>query len=143
MSTVLSSVNTQSLTLVILATSTISLLTLVAIGVLYRHFHRIILQQQNVIHNLKEDVSALCSGAIGLGEHLTRLEEKNKVLLKRQDQLEMHEAPEYSYRQALKLAQKGADVDEVMADCGIARGEAELILLANRMGDTARKYKRN
>lgn len=36
------------------------------------------------------------------------------------------------YSQAIQLAQQGADVSEVAANCGISRGEAELIVAMHR-----------
>lgn len=36
------------------------------------------------------------------------------------------------YSQAIQLAQQGAEVDEVAANCGISRGEAELIVAMHR-----------
>jgi len=133
MNSALFSVPVTSLALATLAMSAILLLTLVAVAMLYRHFNNVFTQQETTIAILKEDLSALCSGAIGIGEHVSRLEENARSLTVRQDKLEMQEAPERSYKQALKMAQRGAALSDVIEDCGIARGEAELILLANRL----------
>jgi len=133
MNSALFSVPTTSLALATLTMSAILLLTLVGMVVLYRHFNHVLSQQETTISMLREDLSALCSGAIGIGEHVTRLEDNARSLTVRQDKLEMQEAPERSYKQALKMAQRGAQLNEVIEDCGIARGEAELILLANRL----------
>ena len=82
---------------------------------------------------LRDDLSALCSGAVGLGEHLTQLEQRAVQLTQRQDKIEMQSPSTQSYRHARKLVDKGADLEEVIADCGLARGEAELVALAHRI----------
>jgi hypothetical protein len=41
-------------------------------------------------------------------------------------------APSSPYSQAIQLAKQGADVSEVAANCGISRGEAELIVAMHR-----------
>ena len=39
-----------------------------------------------------------------------------------------------AYSQAIQLAQSGADADKVCAECGISRGEADLIVALYRTG---------
>ncbi len=90
-------------------------------------------EQQNSLYALQADVSAMCSGAVNLGEHLAHLEQRAHLLTRRQDQLEMKEPATQNYRQASKMMNKGAELEEVIADCGIARGEAELVALAQRI----------
>ena len=90
-------------------------------------------EQQNSLYALQADVSAMCSGAVNLGEHLAHLEQRAHLLTRRQDQLEMKDPATQSYRQASKMMNKGAELEEVIADCGIARGEAELVALAQRI----------
>jgi hypothetical protein len=38
------------------------------------------------------------------------------------------------YSDAVKMAGEGADVDQLAANCGISRAEAELIVAVNRLG---------
>jgi len=90
-------------------------------------------EQQNSLYALQADVSAMCSGAVGLGEHMVHLEQRAHLLTRRQDQLEMKEPATQNYRQAGRMMNKGAELEEVIADCGIARGEAELVALAQRI----------
>jgi hypothetical protein len=78
---------------------------------------------------MQSDLNAMCSGAVGIGEHLTKLEERTQRLVLRQDALETQEAPERSYRHAIKMLRNGANLDQIMSDCGLARGEAELLML--------------
>ncbi|MDT8384978.1 MAG: DUF2802 domain-containing protein [Gammaproteobacteria bacterium] len=90
-------------------------------------------QQQTTITTLQSDIRAVCAGAVKLGEHLAHMEQRTHRLGQRQDQLEMNASGSQSYRQARKMMHKGAELEEVMADCGIARGEAELVALAERI----------
>lgn len=90
-------------------------------------------RQQDAIKALRADVNAVCAGAVSVGEHLAHLEQRAHQLVQRQDQIEMQEPSTQSYRHAVKMLHKGAQLEEVMSDCGIARGEAELIALAQRL----------
>ena len=81
----------------------------------------------------RDDLGALCNGAVGLGDRLSRLDTRVGQLLKRQEHLEMQEAPERSFKQAIKLVRQGADIDQLMSDCGLARGEAELVVLSKQL----------
>ena len=90
-------------------------------------------QQQELLRTLQSDVRAVCSGAVKLGEHLAHLERRTHHLGQRQDQLEMSGSGDQSYQHAKKMMHKGALLEEVMADCGIARGEAELVALSERI----------
>lgn len=82
---------------------------------------------------IQDDLAAICNGAVGVGGHLARLEEQTRGLLRRQEQLEMQEAPEQSYKQAIRLARSGANIDQLISDCGLAQGEAELAILAGSL----------
>jgi hypothetical protein len=90
-------------------------------------------EQQAAINAMQVDVSAVCAGAVGLGEHLVHLEQRAHQLGQRQEKIEMQDPSSQSYRHAIKMMGKGADLEEVMADCGLARGEAELVALAQRI----------
>lgn len=86
-----------------------------------------------VIVDLQENINAICSGAVGLGEHMQVLEDRCRLLMSQQEKFELHESPDRNYKYALRMVQNGAQIEEVIEDCGIAQGEAELVLLANRM----------
>lgn len=90
-------------------------------------------RQQDALRAVQADVNAVCAGAVNLGEHLAHLERHTHQLGQRQDQIEMQEPSKQSYRHASKMMHKGARLEEVMADCGLARGEAELVALSQRI----------
>lgn len=64
-----------------------------------------------------------------LREQLSALQEQ--VEQGRQAQSE-HAMPQSPYGQAIQLARQGVDAGEVAANCGISRGEAELIVAMHR-----------
>jgi hypothetical protein len=109
------------------------LLALVAMAFMYNYFHNLMNQQNETIQIIQEDIAAMCQGAVGVGEHLARLEQRTTALSKRQDQVEMQEAPERSYTRAIKMVRNGANIDQIISDCGLARGEAELLLLTRNI----------
>ena len=113
-----------------------SVLSVGAFGTLifvYLRFQKFAMEQEMVINRLLDDFSAMCSASVGVDKHLARLEERTRSLLQRQDTLELNEELDDSYQHAMSLIQNGAGIEQVMSDCGLARGEAELLLLAGNM----------
>ena len=90
-------------------------------------------RQGEALEGLQRDVAAMCSGTVNVGEHLARLEQRVQALGRRQDELELHEPSADTYRHAARLMGKGIELEEVMEDCGLARGEAELLVLAQKL----------
>lgn len=84
-------------------------------------------EDQNLRH--RDDFAALCKASVGAGDHLVRLEQQVCRLIERQDQIEMRTAGDRPYTQAIQMVQRGADVSELVAQCGLTRGEAELIAM--------------
>ena len=79
----------------------------------------------------RSDVGALCTGSVGVARRLNRIEGKLRIQNERQDRLEMNEPNHQVYGQAVRMAKKGADLDELVSTCGLSRGEAELIVMLN------------
>jgi len=90
-------------------------------------------QQQETLRSLQADMAAMCSGAVKVGERLAQVEQRSERLSRRQDELESQDTNGQHYRHAVKLMGKGAQLDEVIEDCGLARGEAELLELAQKL----------
>lgn len=82
---------------------------------------------------LRDDVRALCSGAVGVGKRLARVEEQLLHQEHRQDQLELRDSSsDQAYDHAVRLVQRGVGLDELMSTCALTRGEAELIMMLHR-----------
>lgn len=101
-------------------------------------------RQQAQLQAMQNDLRAMCNAAVAMGERVNRLERSQRQLLERQNELgqrqEQHdkaENEEYSYAQAVKMAQKGASVEDLVDICGLSRGEAELVAMMHRLGGDA------
>lgn len=86
---------------------------------------------QAKLEQSQSDVSALCTGAVGVARRINRLESKLRIQNERQDKLELNEPNLQAYGQASRMAKKGADLEELVSTCGLSRGEAELIVMLN------------
>lgn len=84
-----------------------------------------------LLEQAQSDVGALCIGAVGVARRINRIEGKLRIQNERQDMLETHEPSHQVYSQAVRMAKKGADLDELVSTCGLSRGEAELIVMMN------------
>lgn len=66
-----------------------------------------------------------------LAEHAKRVDVLTQQLDKlreRQDQLELRDPETGTYVQAIRRVQRGAGADDLVANCGLTRAEAELVL---------------
>lgn len=84
-------------------------------------------QAHRVINGLQCDVSALCTGAVGISRHLDKIEDQSRYLADRQDQINVSAGGDRPYIQAMRMAERGVDIEELMATCDLAKEEAALI----------------
>ncbi len=70
--------------------------------------------------------------AAGLRRRLTDLEQQLRLLEQRQDQSGLGQPADGAYKMAIKLARRGAAVDDLVLTCGLSRGEAELVFRLHR-----------
>lgn len=82
---------------------------------------------------LQNDIRALTAGAAGLGKKLHNLEQGSRRVQERQNQIEVNKSDGRPYEQAIRMAHKGASVDELMTVCDFSRSEAELIIMMHRL----------
>ncbi|OMH30060.1 DUF2802 domain-containing protein [Motiliproteus sp. MSK22-1] len=83
----------------------------------------------NVIRN---EIKVMNSGSIGVGRRLKQVESRLNITVEKQQELENRDPGALAYNQAAKLMEMGADVDDLVSSCGIARPEAELMALLHR-----------
>ena len=88
--------------------------------------------QDVLLRSLERDMQAICRGAKGMGDTVLALEQSLRHLTARQDSLDLRDPDGHVYNHAIKLANRGASVDELVASCGLARSEAELLHLLHR-----------
>ena len=123
-------------------------------------------QYQHTIAMLKRDMHALTSAAVNVGKRVHELERKpyqqpdspakqqvkptrtervKKPVLKKVEQdfvsqqvfHSSYEPANQPYEHAIRMAQRGARTEELMATCGLSPNEAELISMLHRMDKTA------
>ena len=127
----------QALTVLALVLGIGSLLSLLFFALRLRALWQ---QQQQSMETLQKDLRALCQSAVQVGGRVSRLEQGLKQLQQRQQELGMRQdkmiqpEPEArNFEQAIKLAQKGASIEELMDICDLSRGEAELMSMMHRL----------
>lgn len=103
-------------------------------GAYVRRLKARLARQENFLRGLERDMQAICLGARGMGDAVLRLEEKLRRLTERQDELSLREPDQRVYHQAIRLASRGASVEELVSTCGLPRGEAELIQILHQSG---------
>ncbi len=98
-------------------------------------------RQDAAVRILQNDLRALCNAAVGMGDRVNQLErrlrqlsERQEALGLRQEQFDQEDPEVRSYSQAIKMAHKGAPVDDLIEVCGLSRGEAELVAMMHRLG---------
>jgi hypothetical protein len=93
-------------------------------------------EQEAHIQRLADDLAALCRASAGAGDHLIKLEQQLRRVMDRQDQWELRSGSERSYQQAIQMVQHGADAGELVRNCGLTPGEADLIVMLHGMART-------
>lgn len=107
------------------------LLTLVMSVLLWRANARELIGQQEY-SRLQQELAAVKGEMNSIWPRLTHNEDRLTHLSERQDHLDLRDPITQTYEPAIKLAHKGANVEELMSTCGLARGEAELIAMLHR-----------
>ena len=98
-----------------------------------RRMQGLLCRQETRIERAQADVRALLTGATGLGDHLIRIDQQMKRLDERLNQLDLRDPVSQSYEHAIKLAKKGADINELIDTCGLVHDEAELLMRMYQM----------
>ena len=66
---------------------------------------------------------------------LFEIEQRNKRLTERLEQLELRDKSNKQFGEAASLLSKGTSIEEIMERCGISRGEAELLSVMHDLDD--------
>ena len=86
-------------------------------------------ERERELDALRNDLGALTRASVGAGDHLLQVEHRVRRLSERQNQTEMRAVGDRPYQQAIQLVQGGADAEELIRQCGLTRGEADLIVM--------------
>lgn len=88
---------------------------------------------ERTLRALQQDLRALTTAAVGMGERLTQLERRQRNLAERQDQMDIYETGNQPYDHAIQMAQQGARPEDLVKACGLSVSEAELITIMHRL----------
>lgn len=127
-------------------------LTISVLGFLVINLFFLRLQQQKnekqtlKISSLEKDLHALANAAIGVGSRVLKVEreQRNKsaaanateqvVSAANQNMpVDFYNSSSQPYEQAIRMAQTGATVDDIMNVCGLSQSEVELVCMMHRL----------
>lgn len=87
---------------------------------------------------LSKDIKVLTNALRHTMERLKTTERRVREMMERQNRLELMAPNTQRFKHAIALVQRGASAEELVATCGLARGEAELLYLLHRSTTSAR-----
>jgi hypothetical protein len=85
-------------------------------------------QLQLELDLVRQSISGLTAGAVGVDRRMQRLEAREKVLSERQETYEIQQSDEQPYGHAIRLVQQGAEVSRLVDELELSESEAELIV---------------
>lgn len=89
--------------------------------------HTIELNEERLLR-YQQEITALYTGAAGVGSHIARLENQISTLTDRQEQIDVRDPATQNYSLAIELAQQGAGAADLVRKCGLLHEEAELLV---------------
>ncbi|MBR9868164.1 MAG: DUF2802 domain-containing protein [Oceanospirillales bacterium] len=118
-----------------LAVAAVAIVSFVSIGYSINARRKLHLHQRQyeaLINVLRNEIQALTSSSIGMGHRLMDVENKLNITAEKQQELANRDPGVLAYNQAARLMEMGADVDDLVKNCGIGRPEAELMALLHK-----------
>ena len=94
-------------------------------------------QLQQELELVRQSISGLTAGAVGMDRRMHRLETREKVLSERQETYENQQSDEQPYGHAIRLVQQGAGVGRLVDELDLSESEADLIVRLHGQRDTA------
>ncbi|MBT8430436.1 MAG: DUF2802 domain-containing protein, partial [Gammaproteobacteria bacterium] len=85
-------------------------------------------QLQQELELVRQSISGLTAGAVGMDQRMLRLEVREKVLSERQETYENQQSDEQPYGHAIRLVQQGAGVGRLIDELDLSESEADLIV---------------
>lgn len=112
-------------TLIIVMAMTIT--TLLVTHACYR-LYKLNQQQTAKIASLQNQLAVLCAGAVGTDERIIRFEQTLHQLKEQQHTLDLGmNTQQQGYDHAIRLARKGASINQLIDNCNLSDEEAHLI----------------
>ncbi|PHS70575.1 MAG: hypothetical protein COB23_02550 [Methylophaga sp.] len=91
------------------------------------HLYKLNQCQAKGITSLQNQLSALCAGAVGSDDRIRKFEQTLHLLKEQQNTMSLGTNAQHSYDHAIRLARKGAGVDQLIDNCNLSNEEAHLI----------------
>jgi len=92
---------------------------------------------QRQLELIRQSISGLTAGTVGMDRRLKRVEDRERVLSERQETYENQQADEQPYGHAIRLVQQGAGMNRLVEELDISESEADLIVRLHGHRDTA------
>ena len=113
--------------LILLAPSCVLLFIVAVQTITLRKLEGTMQHQGQVVTDLRQEMNALLSCERCIGDRIKQQQQQVRCVIERQDRLEISDASNTSYKQAMVLLQKGASTDELIDACDLSRGELDLL----------------
>jgi hypothetical protein len=94
-------------------------------------------QLRQELELVRQSISGLTAGAVGMDRRMQRLEVREKVLSERQETYEIQQTDEQPYGRAIRLVQQGAGVGRLVDELDLSESEAQLIVRLHGQRDSA------
>ncbi|MGB5640284.1 MAG: DUF2802 domain-containing protein [Sedimenticolaceae bacterium] len=86
---------------------------------------------------VRQSITGLTAGAVGMDRRMQRLETREKVLSERQETYEIQQSDEQPYGHAIRLVQQGAGVGRLIDELELSESEADLIVRLHGQRESA------
>ena len=86
---------------------------------------------------LRQSISGLTAGAVGMDRRLFALEARERLLTERQETYENQQNDDRPYGHAIRLVQQGAGIGRLVDELDLSESEADLIVRLHGHRDTA------
>lgn len=87
-----------------------------------------IMTVDNNLNRLSDSFYGISAGAVGQGEHISKVEKDIDQLRSRLETIAMNEQQSAGHSQAIRMAKRGATSEEIAETCGLTRVEADLVI---------------
>ena len=94
------------------------------------------------MESLQRDLRALANAAVGVGGRVLEIERQQRkrpaIVSSQTDSqttapVDFYGSSNQPYEQAIRMAQTGANVDDIVNVCGLSRSEADLVTMMHRL----------
>ena len=94
-------------------------------------------QLRQELELVRQSISGLTAGAVGVDRRIQQLEVREKVLSERQETYEIQHSDDQPYGHAIRLVQQGAGVRRLVDELDLSESEAQLIVRLHGQRDSA------